>query len=70
MSELNDPRVVFVAERSLLAWNETCILLIAFGFVVERSELFLESLYGIRSPHSSIASCRHSPLHTFVAHRP
>lgn len=42
MSELNDPRVIFAAERTLLAWNRTSITLMAFGFVVERFGLFLE----------------------------
>ena len=42
MSDLNDPRVLFASERTLLAWNRTSISLMAFGFVVERFGLFLE----------------------------
>lgn len=37
MSDLKDPRVLFAAERTLLARNRTSLSLIAFGFVVERS---------------------------------
>lgn len=44
MSALNDPRVFFAAERTLLAWVRTSLTLMAFGFVVERFGLFLSML--------------------------
>ena len=44
MSELNDPRVFFAAERTLLAWSRTSLTLMAFGFVVERFGLFIQLL--------------------------
>jgi len=42
MSDLNDPRVLFAAERTLLSWGRTSISLLGFGFVVDRFGLFLQ----------------------------
>ena len=43
MSELNDPRVLFAAERTLLAWNRTASGLIALGFLIDRASLMTHS---------------------------
>ena len=50
MSDLNDPRVLFAAEPTLLAWNRTALSLMGFGFLVERFGLFLQ-LVGRREMH-------------------
>jgi len=44
MSYLQDPRVLFAAERTLLAWNRTGLTFIMFGFLIERSGLLIEVL--------------------------
>ncbi len=46
MNELNDPRVLFAAERTLLSWSRTSISLFGFGFVVDRFGLFLQGSGG------------------------
>jgi putative membrane protein len=48
VSDLNDPRVFFAAERTLLAWTRTGLTLMAFGFALERFGLFLHVLMGIQ----------------------
>lgn len=40
----NDPRVLFAAERTFLAWIRTGLALMGFGFVVARFGLFLREL--------------------------
>jgi putative membrane protein len=37
VSNLDDPRVLFAAERTLMAWSRTAAGLMAFGFVIDRT---------------------------------
>ncbi len=46
MSYLDDPRVFFAVERTLLAWQSMAIALIGLGFVIERFGLFVRMVAG------------------------
>lgn len=54
MSDINDPRVFFAAERTLLAWNRTSLTLMGFGFVVERFALFMRMLMQQDPQHAGL----------------
>lgn len=54
-----DLRVVFAAERTLLAWVRTGLALMGFGFVIARFGLYLHELavtQGTSSPRQGIVS--------------
>jgi len=42
VSDLNDPRVLFAAERTLLAWSRTAAGLMAFGFLIDRASFVVQ----------------------------
>ncbi|RYG44898.1 DUF202 domain-containing protein [bacterium] len=55
-----DPRVLFAAERTLLAWIRTGLALMGFGFVLARFGLYLREVPPVqvtaRSPHFSVSA--------------
>ena len=52
-----DPRVLYAAERTYLAWIRTGLALMGFGFVVARFGLFLRELMAAKSE----GAVSHSP---------
>jgi putative membrane protein len=47
-----DPRVLYAAERTMLAWVRTGLAMMGFGFVVARFSLLLKEL--IHAEHSAL----------------
>jgi putative membrane protein len=46
MSDLDDPRVLFAAERTLMAWSRTAAALMGFGFLIDRTAVLLPRDHG------------------------
>jgi putative membrane protein len=48
VSALDDPRVLFAAERTLLAWVRTVAGLMAMGFLIDRTSLIAGATHGAK----------------------
>lgn len=48
---IDDPRVFFASERTLLAWIRTSIAMMGLGFVVARFGLFIREMMIMRGDH-------------------
>jgi putative membrane protein len=56
MTELDDPRVYFAAERTLLAWLRTGLTVVGLGFVVARFGLFLQMMHNAPATSSAMST--------------
>ena len=59
---MNDPRVFFAAERTLLAWIRTGLTVMAFGFVVARFGLIVGMVVSQSNPGRPV----HAPIWSSV----
>jgi putative membrane protein len=50
---IDDPRVFFASERTLLAWIRTSIAMMGLGFLVARFGLFIREMMIMRGDHSA-----------------
>ena len=50
---MDDPRIYFAAERTLLAWIRTSITMIALGFIVARFGIFLDMVHAGDPTHGA-----------------
>ena len=57
MTSPPDPRILYAAERTLLAWQRSSLALMGFGFLVERFSDFVPSMRNQpENPHRHLAA--------------